>query len=182
LVLAPDTQSGSIQGDPAPLQIDPPTHPCNTQLKNNIRKPKQRTYGSVTYLVVRTPASEPISHIDALKHPLWCQAMNDEFEDLIKNKTWHLIPPRDDLKIIYCKWVFKLKQRCDGSIDRYKTRLVSKGFKQEYGIDYQETSVQSSNPPPFGFYYPLQLLVDRSLGKLIFKMHSCMVFLMKILT
>lgn len=65
--------------------------------------------------------------------------MADEFQALLKNKTWHLIPPRLGLNIIDCKWVFKLKQKADGSIDRHKARLVAKGFKQQFGIDYSDT-------------------------------------------
>jgi hypothetical protein len=49
--------------------------------------------------------------------PLWRQAMHDEFQALLKNKTWHLIPPSVDLNNIDCKWVFKLKHKPDGSID-----------------------------------------------------------------
>jgi hypothetical protein len=116
-----------------------PIHPYGTRLRNNLCQPKIRTDGTVTYSVIRSSSSEPTSHISAMKHALWRQAMVDEFHALLKNKTWHLVPPRLGLNVIDCKWVFKLKQKADGSIDRYKVRLVAKGFKQQYGIDYEET-------------------------------------------
>ena len=65
--------------------------------------------------------------------------MQDEFDALIKNKTWHLVPPRAGLNIIDSHWVFKLKYNPDGSIARYKARLVGNGSKQQYGIDYDAT-------------------------------------------
>jgi hypothetical protein len=74
-----------------------------------------------------------------MHHPSWRQAMVDEFQALIRNKTWHLIPPREDLNVIDCKWVFKLKRKADGTIDCHKACLVAKGFNQQYGIDYDET-------------------------------------------
>ena len=38
-----------------------------------------------------------------------------------------------------CKWIFSAKQKADGGIDRYKARLIARGFTQSYGTDYQET-------------------------------------------
>jgi hypothetical protein len=131
--------AAEIASAPAEDLAAAPTHSYGTRLKNNIRQPKQRTDGMVTYSVSRVSSSEPSSHIDAMKNPLWLTAMKTEFDALILNKTWRLIPPRDDLNIIDSKWVFKLKHKADGSIDRYKARLVAKGFKQQYGVDYDDT-------------------------------------------
>jgi hypothetical protein len=65
--------------------------------------------------------------------------MDSEFSALISNKTWHLVPPSEDRNLIDYRWVYKIKRKADGSIDRYKTRLIAKGFKQRYDIDYDDT-------------------------------------------
>lgn len=78
-----------------------------------------------------------LSHLITLKH---CKMSTDgrEYAALLKNRTWHLVPPRQGVNFIDSKWVFKLKRKPNGSIDRYKARLVAKGFKQRYGIDYED--------------------------------------------
>ena len=65
--------------------------------------------------------------------------MENEYQALMKNKTWHLVPPTKGKNLIDCKWVYKIKRKSDGSIVRYKARLVAKGFKQRFGIDYEDT-------------------------------------------
>jgi len=69
----------------------------------------------------------------------WKSAMDVEFEALMRNKTWHLVPPLPASNVIDCKWVYKVKRRAGGTVDRYKARLVAKGFKQRYGLDYEDT-------------------------------------------
>ena len=51
-----------------------------------------------------------------------------EFEALQKQGTWSLVPAKPSYNAIGCKWVFKLKQKSDGTIERHKARLVAKGF------------------------------------------------------
>jgi histone deacetylase 1/2 len=112
--------SGSEEHAILELVSHPAAHPYGTRLQHNIRKPKQHTDGTVTYSAVWSSDSAPTSHIVALNNPLWRRAMDDEYRALIKNATWHLVPPRPGLNVIDCKWVFKIKQKPDGSVDRYK--------------------------------------------------------------
>jgi hypothetical protein len=65
--------------------------------------------------------------------------MGEEFDALLANGTWSLCPRPQHQHVIHNKWVYKIKQKQDGSIDRYKARLVVKGFDQEDGIDFTET-------------------------------------------
>jgi hypothetical protein len=65
--------------------------------------------------------------------------MDNEFGALLKNQTWHLVPPKSRANVIDCKWIYKIKKKSDSSVDRYKARLVAKGFNQRYGIDYEDT-------------------------------------------
>jgi hypothetical protein len=118
----------------SPLQPARPT----THLQHGIRKPKQYTNGTVRYGHLAT-VSEPTNLSDALSSPQWRAAMDAEFQALLKNKTWHLVPPPRHKNIIGAKWVFKIKRKADGTIDRYKARLVAKGYRQRYGIDYEDT-------------------------------------------
>lgn len=63
----------------------------------------------------------------------------EEMNALRKSGTWKLVNLPKDQRIVECKWSFTMKCKADGSIKRYKVRLVAKGFTQKNGIDYQET-------------------------------------------
>ena len=65
--------------------------------------------------------------------------MDAKFEALQRPQTWSLVPARPQVNLVGSKWVFKLKLNSDGSISRYKARLVVKGFHQQARIDYHET-------------------------------------------
>jgi len=64
--------------------------------------------------------------------------MDEEMKTLAYRGTWELISA-PTVTVFGYRWVFTLKYRPDGSVDRYKARLVAKSYTQTYGIDYFET-------------------------------------------
>jgi hypothetical protein len=118
-----------------------------TRSQNHISKPKVFTDGTVRYPLPKaliavtacSTASEPTCYSSAVKSSEWRQAMNVEFDALLKNHTWNLVPAHPSQNLVGCKWVFRIKRKADGSIERHKARLVAKGFHQQPGLDYDET-------------------------------------------
>jgi len=69
----------------------------------------------------------------------WECAMQEEYDSLMANNTWTLVPLPVGRKPISYKWMFKIKQGANGEMERYKARLVARGFTQTYEVDYNET-------------------------------------------
>jgi hypothetical protein len=82
---------------------------------------------------------EPTCFEQAVGNPKWDNAMDEEMATLDANATWELVALLKDKKAIGCKSVYKVKHNADGSVSRYKARLVAKDYAQTYGIDYEET-------------------------------------------
>lgn len=107
------------------------THPMITRGKDGIFKPK--------VFLTKFLETEPSTIQDALSHPLWRQAMADEYQALVQNNTWKVVSKPMDKKVVGCKWVFKIKRNSNGTISHYKAHLVAKGFHQSADLDYPET-------------------------------------------
>ena len=84
---------------------------------------------------------EPKTVREALNSPSagkWQEAMQAEYESLVKNNVFKLVKLPEGRDVVDNKWVFKLKRNSDGSVQRYKARLVARGFSQQPGVDFTE--------------------------------------------
>lgn len=108
-----------------------------TRLQSGIRKPNPKF--AMNIHLSTPPEQEPTSYTQASKSPEWRTAMGAEFDALIQAGTWTLVPPTSSMNILPNKWVFKIKRKSDGSIERYKARLVANGFHQQEGLDFHDT-------------------------------------------
>ncbi|PHU14405.1 Calcineurin B-like protein 4 [Capsicum chinense] len=104
---------------------------------------RQRTstsFGSnfLTFLLENEPQTfkEAMSSSDS---SFWKEAVNSEIDLILNNHTWELVDLLPGNKPLGSKWIFKRKMKADGTIDKYKARLVVKGFKQKEGLDYFDT-------------------------------------------
>ncbi|KAJ9540484.1 hypothetical protein OSB04_026990 [Centaurea solstitialis] len=120
----------------APLPPAPPPshHHMQTRSKTGIFKPKL-PFSLHTQSLSPIPSNPKLALLD----PNWKSAMVAEFTALLKQNTWDLVPRPLDANIIRCHWLFRHKFNADGSLARYKARLVVNGKTQEVGIDCDET-------------------------------------------
>lgn len=91
-------------------------------------------------LIVTSLETKPTSFTQANSKLKWRNAMAIEMNALALNNTWTLVPPCPNQQVVGFKWVYKIKQQADGSIKRYKARLVTQGFREIESIDYFNTS------------------------------------------
>lgn len=119
----------------------------NAKLRRSsrVKKPVQRLMydgyvaNHYAYMEKVVEVVEPTCFDDAIGNVHWEKVMDEEMNALYDNETWELVPLPKGKKSIRCKWVYKVKHNSDGSVRRYKTCLVAKGYTQTYGIDYEET-------------------------------------------
>lgn len=85
---------------------------------------------------------EPRSYREATRHPdadKWHKCVVQEMQAHLENGTWELVKLPAGKRAIGSRWVFKIKRKPDGSIERYKGRLVAQGFSQRPGVEFGET-------------------------------------------
>jgi hypothetical protein len=101
-------------------------------------KPPKR-FCSYIVMVSSIWESEPSTFEEATSRQVWRDAMMEEYNSIMKNDVWEVVPRPEGKSVVISKWLYKLKHATDGSIEKYKAHFVARGFSQVEGVDYDET-------------------------------------------
>ena len=88
------------------------------------------------FLASISQEKEPVTYTNAVKDIRWRDAMKSEIHALKTNETWTITQFPLGKKAFGCKWVYKIKHKADGSVERFKARLILLGNHQNEGINY----------------------------------------------
>jgi hypothetical protein len=130
LTVAARTTSGLLQ-PPAPpcrpMQRPAPAHPL---LHRMMTHTQIVAVPPVNYKGLSTTSTSPLpaNYRSALADPNWRATMADEYQALLDNNAWRLVPRPPSANIVIGKWLFKHKYHADGSLARHKARWVVRGF------------------------------------------------------
>jgi hypothetical protein len=102
---------------------------------------------------------------ESIKKKEWEDAMTEEYQSIIKNDVWEIVPRPKSKDVVSSKWLFKIKHVVDGSIEKYKTRLIACEFSQKEGIDYEETFT------PVARYTSIRTIISHA-AKMKWKLHQ----------
>eukprot|EP00253_Pinus_taeda_P002835 PITA_02835 len=90
-------------------------------------------------LVGECVETEPYSFEEAVHQSIWVDAMVEEYDSIVQNSVWDLVPRSENKLLVSSCWLYKVKQAADGSVEKHKARFISRGFSQGEGINYDET-------------------------------------------
>ncbi|GKE62276.1 retrovirus-related pol polyprotein from transposon TNT 1-94, partial [Tanacetum coccineum] len=82
---------------------------------------------------------EPKNYKDALTQAYWIEAMQEELHEFERLDVWELVPRPDKVMVITLKWIYKVKLDELGGILKNKAHLVARGYRQEKGINFEES-------------------------------------------
>ena len=89
---------------------------------------KPKTFSNYVALMCNLVDQEPTSYEEASHKKEWVEAMMEEYQSIIKNDVWDIVPKQKENSVVSSKWIYKIKHAADGSIEKYKARFVAKGF------------------------------------------------------
>ncbi|KAF3658279.1 hypothetical protein FXO38_13314 [Capsicum annuum] len=115
-----------------------PTHPCASYCYPPLLR-KSTRHKKPSIWIHDFVTTKPVSANVSSKDPSWVEAMKLEIAALEKNHTWPIVDLPPGKVPISCRWVYKVKYKANGEVERYKDTLVAKGYSQQAGVDYSDT-------------------------------------------
>ena len=112
-------------------QLDPP----QTSFRRSV-PPERLSYKALMTELINF---EPSSFGEAAQYDVWQETMVEEYDSIMKNQVWEVVPRPQKKKVVGSRWIYKVKHAADRSMDKYKARFTAKGFSRKEGIDYEET-------------------------------------------
>jgi hypothetical protein len=94
-----------------------------------VKRPKP--FSSYTALMCDLLEEEPTCFEEAIQRKEWADAMTEEYQSIMKNEVWEIVPRPKNKDGVSYRWLFKIKHVADGSIEKYKERFVARGFFPE---------------------------------------------------
>jgi hypothetical protein len=128
-----------------------------------VKRPKP--FSSYTTLMCDLLEEEPTYFEEAIQRKEWADAMIEEYQSIMNNEVWEIVPRLKSKDVVSSIWFFKIKHAVDGSIEKYKARFVARGFSQKEGIDYEETFT------PVARYTSIRTIIALA-AKMKWKMHQ----------
>ncbi|WJZ95257.1 hypothetical protein VitviT2T_014041 [Vitis vinifera] len=110
-----------------------------TIIKSNMNKASTSTYMLESSNLWHGEPQTFKEAVNSTEGLMWKEAIKSEIDSILQNHTWELLDLPPGCKPLSSKWIFKRKMKVDGSIDKYKARLVIKGYRQTEGLDYFDT-------------------------------------------
>ena len=76
-------------------------------------------------LMSKCIVTKPSSFEEAVEDPAWVDAMVEEYDSIVRNSAWEIVPRPEGKSVVGSRWIYKVKQAADGSVEKYKARFVS---------------------------------------------------------
>jgi hypothetical protein len=94
-----------------------------------------------TYLLMVSSIkeSDPSTFEEATGHQVWKDAMVEEYNSIMKNDVWEVVPRPEGKSVVTSRWLYKIKYVVDGNIENFKAQFVALGFSRVEGVDYDDT-------------------------------------------
>ena len=95
-----------------------------------MHKERKRTlsYSGYVALLCNIIDKEPSNYEEAVEKKEWKDAMIEEYQSIMKNDVWDVVPRPEGKSIVTSKWIYKIKHAADGSFEKYNARFVARGF------------------------------------------------------